>query len=172
MSIAWNRRRMALAAALSLTVAAVVWASREEQAAMPDALPKRAVTEPLAPAASIGGLGFARLETLRRADDAAPSVNAFAARSFYVPPPKPKMAAAPPPPPPTAPPLPFTYMGMLKEGGDPAVVFVVRGDQLYSLRGGEVIDGTYRVEAVGSDGVTFVYLPMNEKQTLRTREAS
>jgi hypothetical protein len=63
-------------------------------------------------------------------------------------------------------------MGMLREASGAAVVFITRGERMYSVRAGDVIDGTYRVEAVGAGEMTFVYLPMNEKQTLRIGESS
>lgn len=190
MSALWTKRRIALAAALLLTLAAV-WASRMEHADAPaptrvarDAPASRETgtsaatadakskpddaTEPAPAAAAAPELAVARVATLRRTDETSPRANVFAAKSFYVPRPKPKRVAVvvPPPPPPVAPPLPFTYMGVLKEGGS-TVVFVVSGERLHSVRVGDVIDGTYRVEAIGSEEVTFVYLPMNEKQTLR-----
>jgi hypothetical protein len=185
MSALWNKRRIAMATVLLLTLAAVVWANRLEQADAPasasdvqDTLASRETGTPGATAgtksepavAAAPELAVARVAALRQADETTPRANVFAPKSFYVPPPKPKKLAAPPPPPPpppAAPPLPFTYMGMLKEGGGSTVVFVVRGERLHSVRVGDVIDGTYRVEAVGSEEVTFVYLPMNEKQTLK-----
>lgn len=190
MSALWTKRRIALAAALLLTLAAV-WASRMEYADAPaptriardapaargtgtsgataDAISTPAVVAESAPAAAAPELAVARVATLRQAGEVSPPrANVFASKSFYVPRPKPKRVTvvAPPPPPPVAPPLPFTYMGVLKEGGN-TVVFVVSGERLHSVRVGDVIDGTYRVEAVNAEEVTFVYLPMNEKQTLR-----
>jgi hypothetical protein len=183
MNALWSKRRIALAAALLFALAAVR-ASHVERVNAPAPVndAQYALVSPEAgtmsgatagtkskfATATTPELAVARVALLRRTDETPPRANVFAAKSFYVPPPKPKRVAmaAPPPPPPVAPPLPFTYMGMLKEGGS-TVVFVVNGERLHSVRVGDVIDGSYRVEAVGSEGVTFVYLPMNEKQTLR-----
>lgn len=180
MSALWNKRRIALAAILVLTLAAVVWANHMERMDAPapgsdvqEALVSQwtgttsgatAGTKSTSATATTPALAVAHIVSLRQADETPPSANVFAPKSFYVP-----VAAPPPPPPPppTAPPLPFTYMGMLKEAGGSTVVFVVRGERLHSVRIGDVIDGTYRVEAVGPEEVTFVYLPMNEKQTLK-----
>jgi hypothetical protein len=188
MSALWTKRRIALATALLLTLVAAVWASRMEHAPAPTrvardapaadetgtsgttagAISMPAVVAESASTAAAPELAVARVALLRRSHETPPRANVFAAKSFYVPPPKPKRVAmvAPSPPPPVAPPLPFTYMGMLKEGAS-TVVFIVGGERLHSVRVGDVIDGTWRVETVGSEEVTFVYLPMNEKQTLR-----
>jgi hypothetical protein len=166
---AWNRRQVALGAALVATLAAVLWASRlEPQAVVAARAPAANASAPAALPPPVAGL---RLEA-RRAPHR-PQADAFAARSFYVPPPAPKRVAAPvaPPPPPSAPPLPFTYVGMLKEAGG-TVAFVTRGEQLYTLRVGELVDASYRVEAIEVGGVTFRYLPLNETQTLKAGDAS
>lgn len=93
--------------------------------------------------------------------------NAFNSKSWYVaPPPPPEL----PPPAPTAPPLPFTYLGRYED--QPAVVVVLaKGDRVYTVAEGEVIDGTYRVEQISDDAVRLVYLPMNINQSLSTQTA-
>jgi hypothetical protein len=82
------------------------------------------------------------------------------------PPPPPPPEPAPPPPPPTAPPLPFTFIG--KSVADGAwEVYLVRGDRTYVVRGkGDVIDGTYRVDAIAPPVLTLTYLPLNQVQQL------
>jgi hypothetical protein len=45
-------------------------------------------------------------------------------------------------------------------------VFLQRGDQSYSIRAGDKLDGEYRVSKVTESTITFVYLPMNKRQTL------
>src|SRR5512139_1106749 len=71
--------------------------------------------------------------------------NAFGATSWYVPPPPPKPLPPPPPPPPTAPPMPFSYLG-LYEGSSGKVIMLVRGDHVYTVGVGDVIDNTYRID--------------------------
>lgn len=115
------------------------------------------------------------LERMKR-EDAAAIGNAFQATSWYVPPPAPpappSVPSAPPPPPkPTAPPLPFTYLGTYED--KPArVVILVKGERMYTVSEGEVIESTYRVERVADGFVELTYLPLDMKQTLMTRGAS
>jgi len=82
------------------------------------------------------------------------------------PPPPPPPQPAPPPPPPTAPPLPFTFIG--KSVADGAwEVYLARGDRTYVVHGkGDVIDGTYRVDAIAPPVLTLTYLPLNQVQQL------
>ena len=81
------------------------------------------------------------------------------------PPPQPVAAAAPPPPPPQAPPLPFTFIGK-SVGGGAWEVYLARGDRTYVARTNEVIDGTYRVDAIAPPILKLTYLPLNQVQQL------
>ncbi len=74
-------------------------------------------------------------------------------------------------PPPQAPPLPFAYMGKLVEDAT-TTVFLARQDRNYVVRAGDTIDGTYRVERIGDDGLVVTYLPLKIQQTLPFAEAS
>lgn len=105
------------------------------------------------------------------ASGAVPQADLFAARSWRAPPRRasdaapPVAAAALPPPPAAAPPLPFEFIGRL----DDSVrlrVFLLRGDRLHTVQAGDVIDGTYRVEKIAADELTFVYLPLKQTQSL------
>jgi len=171
MNPAINKRRLLLGAALALTLAAVAWASlTEEPQGAATVAAARAEVTPRAGETGMSLFDARRVEELRQVSaDARPAGNAFAAKSFYVAPPSPKAA---PPPPPSAPPLPFTYLGRMQESGSQLVVFLARGERLYSVRIGDVIDGAYRVDEFTSEEVRFMYLPMNERQTLRFAEAS
>lgn len=66
---------------------------------------------------------------------------------------------------PVAPPLPFTYLGRLIDGGN-TTVFVARGQEHYTLEAGMKIDASYRVERIADGRVTFVYVPLGTRQTL------
>lgn len=70
------------------------------------------------------------------------------------------------PPAPTAPPLPFKYFGKMQEVSGPLIVFLANGDRAYSVREGEVLDGTYRVDQTAGTQLVLTYLPLNIKQTL------
>lgn len=109
----------------------------------------------------------------KRQEKADPSeANLFKQKSWYVPPPPPPPPKPLPPPPPTAPPLPFSYVGSYQDGGGPLIIFLAKGDQLYKVSPGDVIEGTYRVEGIASGQLGLVYLPLNIRQTLAAGGAS
>ena len=82
------------------------------------------------------------------------------------PPPQPVQATlAQAPPPPSAPPLPFTYLGKAAVDGK-WEVYLARGDKTYVVRDKDVLEGTYRVDAVAPPNLTFTYLPLNQVQQL------
>lgn len=93
----------------------------------------------------------------------------FGATSWYVPPPPPPPRPPAPPPPPTAPPLPFTYLGRY-EDAPTKLTILVKGERMYTVSEGDVIENTYRVERVEPGLVELTYLPLNIKQSLRTGE--
>lgn len=95
----------------------------------------------------------------------------FSVTSWYVPPPPPPQQPPPPPPEPTAPPLPFSYLGRYQESQS-VVIMLVKGDRIYTVSAGEVIENTYRVEGLIGGRVELTYLPMNVRQTIDTGEAS
>lgn len=96
--------------------------------------------------------------------------NAFGATSWYVPPPPPPPQPPAPPPVPTAPPLPFTYLGRYEEAPTQLAI-LIKGEQIYTVAAGDVIEDTYRIERVTPGMVELTYLPLNIKQTLGTGEA-
>jgi hypothetical protein len=96
--------------------------------------------------------------------------NAFSATSWYVPPPPPPPAKPAPPLKPTAPPLPFSYLGRYQDAG--LIIMLVRGDRVYTVSEGDVIENTYRIERVSAGTVELTYLPLNIRQTLSTGAAS
>jgi hypothetical protein len=93
--------------------------------------------------------------------------NAFGATSWYVPPPPPPPVKPAPPPPPSAPPMPFAYLG-LYEGAVGKVIMLVKGDHVYTVSVGDVIENTYRVDSVEQGIVELTYLPLNIKQSINT----
>lgn len=93
-------------------------------------------------------------------------VNAFATTSWYVPPPP---AKPEPPPKPTAPPLPFAFLGRYEDPARTSVVVMLsKGDRLYTVSEGDVIDDTYRVDRITDKTVELTYLPLQTKQSLQT----
>lgn len=93
--------------------------------------------------------------------------NVFGAISWYVPPPPPPPPPPAPPPKPTAPPLPFGYLGTYQDAAMP-VVILVKGDRIYTVSEGDVIDGTYRIEQVAAGQIELTYLPLNIRQLIST----
>jgi len=88
----------------------------------------------------------------------------FGVRSWTPPAPKaPKVALAPPKP--VAPPLPYRIAGQVTHDGVMQVV-LARDDRIFTVREGETLDNIYRVESITPDAVTFVYLPLDERQQL------
>jgi hypothetical protein len=95
----------------------------------------------------------------------------FAARGWLPPPPPPAPApvvavVAEPPPPPTAPPVPFRFVGLLEEKASKPAAFIAKGDALYVVRVGDVVENTYRVESFNSAQVVVTYLPLQQRQTI------
>lgn len=97
----------------------------------------------------------------------------FKSKSWYIPPPpppKPKYVPPPPPPPPpppTAPPLPYKFMGSFQEPGKQLVVYLSRGDKLYTVSSGDTLEGTYKIESISAGQLAMLYLPLNIRQNLR-----
>ena len=83
--------------------------------------------------------------------------------------PPPRRAAAPAvealPPAPTPPPLPYRVAGRVVHDGAAHVV-LAKGDRVLTVQQGDTLDDGYRVEAIGAQGVTLVYLPLNLPQQL------
>ncbi len=100
------------------------------------------------------------------------SGNAFAVLNWQPPPPPVRVVAPPPPPPPAAPvapPLPFTFVGLIEKGTARPQAFLAKGDTLLVVGAGDVIDNnTYRVDTLTAQQIVLTYLPLNTAQTLNT----
>jgi len=66
---------------------------------------------------------------------------------------------------PTVPPMPYRFAGKLLQNGK-LQVFLSKGDATIPVREGETLDGIYRVESIGEDRITLVYLPLKHKETI------
>ncbi len=93
----------------------------------------------------------------------------FAGHSWYTPPPPPpiRARAAPVVREPTAPPLPFSYIGRYEQDGVQTLFYLVKGDRVYDVKVGDVIDDTYTVDRISNGQLMFTYLPLNSSQGLR-----
>lgn len=121
----------------------------------------------IAPAA---GTSLAPPERTRTAPDS--NGNAFAVLDWTPPPPPAVVIARPPPPPPptpVAPPLPFTFVGMLEKGASQPQAFLAQGEQLLVVAAGDtLVNNTYRVDSLSAQQILITYLPLNTQQTLTT----
>jgi hypothetical protein len=82
-------------------------------------------------------------------------------------PPPPPRAATPAPvaAAPAAPPMPYRIAGQMVQGGAAQVV-LAKGDRVLTVREGDTLEDGYRVEAIGPQGVTLLYVPMDIRETL------
>ena len=170
MSLSVAQRRVGLGCALLLAIALTVMG--EDQSTIV-AAPKRAVRPDatLADPVSAARGPVANPDTtpivvarLNRDPPQAQGVDAFAARRWTAPR-SARAAVVSPPAAPVAPPLPFEYTGRI-EGREGPTFLLSRGPESFAVHAGEAIDVDYRLETVSADTLTFVYVPLNERQTL------
>jgi hypothetical protein len=106
----------------------------------------------------------------RTSISASASKDPFAPKGWLPPPPPPlpaaPAAAAPPPPPPTAPPIPFRFVGLIEEKSAKPAAFIAKGEALYVVHVGDVVETNYRVESFNSAQVVVTYLPLQQRQTI------
>lgn len=172
--------RLHWAAIVAVTAVLVVTAPSDQEGDLAKPSKPSSSRSTSLPAKQSAEIGRVELERLTKIEpqpgDKKTVGDAFNVTSWYVPPPAPRVIAkpiavvAPPPPPaPTAPPLPFTYLGRY---GDTATrtVILSKGDRVYTVAVGDVIENSYRVEKFTPGIVHLIYLPLNIEQTLRTGE--
>jgi hypothetical protein len=154
--------------ALAATVAAAGWVGGNQEesrialvATGEDARPARG-GEPDARAAAAEPRegGEIDLEKLKQRPVATDFGEMFPARQ-----PEPPAAAAVKPEPPRAPPLPFRFFGRMVENGT-TVVFLDRNDDVFAVKAGDTIGGTYRVEEINGSEIVLTYLPLRQRQKL------
>lgn len=174
--------------ALAVTVGLTVWTrlqphSEDDTDLAAPARPKAAVAtkKPAAAgaAATVSGSAaeIAPDWQLQRQGAAAPEVNLFAA-SVIAPPAPPvdasqpakplkpkKLEPPPPPPPPMAPPLPLQYLGRMQDGATSLLFVSFNGDSL-SLKPGDLVAGSYRLDSINNNMAVFTYMPLNQTQNL------
>jgi hypothetical protein len=69
------------------------------------------------------------------------------------------------PAPPAPPRTPYRVAGRVVDGQGTHVV-LAKGDAVLAVRRGDIVDGDYRVDAIGPAGVTLVYVPLGTSETL------
>lgn len=77
----------------------------------------------------------------------------------------PAVASAPAPA--VAPPLPFTFGGRYTEGTK-IFIFLNEGAKMHTVRQGDTVNATYRIEKIDSGVIILTYLPLGLQQTLAT----
>jgi len=170
-----NTRHKVLAAALAATLVAVWWSGHDlddvdaeivaaapRNAANPAGVAPRTAPQ-LAPVASNGAADSPATENEPRFVAAGPDL--FPVQSWRPPPPAPPVVVEAPPPPPQAPPLPFRYVGRWA-ADDGETVFLAQGERVLNAKIGEQL-GQWRLDAADAGGLTFTYLPLQQKRQLR-----
>lgn len=64
-----------------------------------------------------------------------------------------------------APPLPFQFLGRFTDEGKTAYFLQIDGRNIVA-RAGEKVDDNYQLDSVSGDTMNFIYLPLNQKQSL------
>ena len=86
------------------------------------------------------------------------------------PPPQPVVIPTPPPPPPPVviptPPIPFKYAGTLRQSSGRTIYFLTKGNKLYTVEVGQVLDTNYSIDGEEGGQLTVTYLPLQRKQTI------
>lgn len=168
MIAALTRGRAWLWILLVASVLAALWPQTEHPdntvlAAKPRADTPAATARPALRTREVPSLDFlpwrARLQTAesRRAHDL------FSAHSW-----QPKVSLAPETMAPPAPKLPFTYGGSYQDGQS-RMVYLMDGSKLHTVRTGDTVNATFRVDAIDAAAVTFIHLPTDTPLTLSTR---
>jgi hypothetical protein len=171
MAISRRSRWLLYAVAAVLTLIAVRWAGGDERTAtdaQPPARAERSERPARADGAAAETAPDVNIEKLPRRAHEAPGGDLFKPNSWQAIAQEEARKQAPPPPPPpkpTAPPLPFKYLGKLVED-ERTLVFLVRDDRNFIVRAGDTIEGTYRVDEIAEQSMTFTFLPLKERQVL------
>ena len=127
-----------------------------------------------APGALSGGAGSAvpvlgdRNRAIPRSEGQAFTVNRRLPPPAVTPVPVTAPLAAPPVPTPKAPPLPFTFVGMVEKGAGVPRAFLLRGDALLVVaRGDRIENNTYQIESLSSSAIVLTHLPTNSQHTIQ-----
>jgi hypothetical protein len=82
------------------------------------------------------------------------------------PPPAPVAAPVMAPPPVTMPTPPFVIIGRMDTGSDVPKVFINQRESLQVVGVGDVVDATFRIDAITSNAMQLTYLPTQQVVTL------
>lgn len=177
-------KKIILASAAVITVAAAIFAPEDEGSIVAPATAttrrvERAAPVLLAPAASVATIAAASKPALaiaprRSLDDEEDVATLFAKQSWQPETPKKIMLdqqaakaaiAAPAADTNAPPPLPFQFIGRYIDEGK-AAYFLQAGERNVLARPGDTLDERYRFDGVVAGALQFTYLPLNQKQSL------
>jgi hypothetical protein len=96
---------------------------------------------------------------------ARPALEAMRANPFSVDAPAAPSPEASVPARPSAPPLPYRFAGRVHIG-DAVEVYLAKGDEVFTVKKGDTLDGEYRVQAIGRSEMTFLHLASKTHQKL------
>jgi hypothetical protein len=169
------RARILIAAAIA-TTAYVIAGPSEEPVAGTTRESEPATRVRHAPAKHSQHLDTSRILALlaHRVTADTPSGSLFASHSWYTPPPPPPPAPAPVLTQaqeaalraPVAPPLPFAFMGSYSRAGAEPVYFLTKGDRIYDVKVGDVLDDTYSLDSFSNGQLVLTYKPLQIQQQL------
>lgn len=170
MALQGYSRWAAMLGALGVTIYLVWQAPEQEDVGEADSMPRRGSSiAAIADNAPELAMDWRQLLSAKRAwreEDESPDPFMVRLPAPPKPPPPPKEAAEEAEAPPEAPPLPFKYMGEANRGGAAREIYLLKGDQLYVVKQGDVLDQMYRVDAIERNVMRMVYLPLNIRQEL------
>ena len=154
------------------TAGAMAWVDRPADGLLPPVAASSARAVPAAPPAKReAGAGWvlpqrqvtdSALDPFQR--DEAPEAGAATLAAVS------RVQAAPPPAP-VPPPLPYSYVGQWVEKGVTVAFLTTPQGLNVAARVGATLDGSYRVDAIDSEGIAFSYLPLKLKQRLNFADA-
>ena len=157
-----SHRARRLGLAMAATLAATVWAAVQDDDATAPAPPHRAARQAPAAGADPGAEGATAWPELPSAQ-ARPAWRDTLPQGLAAwgppPPPTPAPVAAPPAQPEVAqaPEFPYTLIGRLDDGQPRALL--TNRTRSFGAKAADVIDDTWRVDAVDPEGVTLTWLP-------------
>lgn len=169
MTLNERQRGSLLGILLVATLAATAVSSNEEegdgvvQPIIPKSTPAEVEVTSVEKNPKVSRLDLARID---RDPNEAIAIDVFAPKSWYKPPPPPLQSAAAQPAAPVAPALPFKYVGQLGEVDGKVTIYLAKGEKVYIVRVGEVLDEQYRLDAIHETHLTFTFIPMDKQQAL------
>lgn len=169
-------RRLLLAAALAVTLVLTGWVATRDGDEAGDVVvatdkgrrDDRSAVRPRSAgeAARSASAGAGRFDRL--ADGRAPwpdLADSFARVVDFSPAPPPPLSTTLRRPPPAVPPLPFAFVGAMRDA-DGDAVFLLDAGQVRMMRVGDKLAGGYRLDAITPSALEFTYLPLDTKQRL------